>query len=305
MPADIITPIIRNKFRCSCGYRNEFRLDCFSILPVDSKPLFEFLRSCENSIKLIFNETKIHGTYSNQMMEKSLLNKEGNAVTSFIWMGGATNESVKCLSNALKGQHNQLTELVLLDINDITDESVQCLSDALKSQNCKLRRLAFIPDTNVFERVKIQTEFGSDHSEDEGFVSGCRIGDKGIKCLCDALKDEQCKLKELYLNRYDITENGFKYLTDAIGSENCKLELLIICNGIENNRRIVNSPAFEELCTIAEEKNIDIKHFYYHENEKGCVRRSYCRYYKSSPSHSEAYAVQCGNREMSPNPEYI
>ena len=243
--------------------------NCVSITPVDSKPLFEFLRSREDR-KLVFNLSTIQGTYSYQMMEKSLFNKEGNAVTSFVWNGGATNESVKCLSNVLKGQHNQLTELVLLDINDITEESVQCLSDALKSQNCKLRRLAFIPDTNVFERVKIQTErvkiqteFRSDPSENKGFVSaGCRIGDEIIKCLCDALKDERCKLKELYLNRYDITENGFKYLTDAIGNENCKLTVLNICNRTEYNRRIPNSPAFEELCKIAKEKHVIIYHLY-------------------------------------------
>ena len=261
MPEDIITPIIRDKSRCI----KAFFFDCLSITPVDSKPLFEFFLFCKHSIQLIFNNSTIQGTYSYHTMEKSLLNKEGNTVTTFVWLGGATNESVKCLSNALKGQHNQLTELVLQDMTGITDESVQCLSDALKSENCKLTRLIFIPDMNAFGRVEIQTEFGSDHSEVKGFVSGCRIGDKGIKCLCDALKDQQCKLEKLCLSRYDITENGFKYLTDAIGNENCKLKLLVICNSIKYNRRIVNSPACNELYTIAEEKNIVISHSYDYE----------------------------------------
>ena len=111
-------------------------------------------------------------------MEKSF-NKEGNAVKSFTWDGGAQNESIKYLSNVLKGKHNQLEELILVDISDITDECIKYLSVALKNENCKLTRLVLIPDVSVNGK--------------EGKISpgnGCKIGEERIRCLCDALQDE-------------------------------------------------------------------------------------------------------------------
>ena len=192
-------------------------LEEVSIRPVDSTTLFEFFSNF--SLPLIFKAVKIEVKYSYEMMEKSLLNKQGNTVTSFTWDGGAKNESVAHLSNALKSEYNQLVELILADIPDIRDESIKYLSDALKNENCKLTRLVLMPDVNVFEKV---AEINSNNE--------CKIGEEGIRCLCDALKHEQCKLEELYFSRYDITEEGFKYFTEALRNENCKLKQLGICN---------------------------------------------------------------------------
>lgn len=201
---DIIQPVIEKEFK---KREDPNLLEEVSIKPVDSTTLFEFFSNF--SVPLIFKAVEIEGKYSYEMMEKSLFNKEGNSVTSFTWDGGAKNESVKHLSNFLKGEHNQLVELILADISDITDESVKYLSDALKNENCKLARFVFIPDISVFERV---VEVNS--------VNGCKIWEEGIQCLCEALKDGQCKLEKLFLSRYDITEEGFKYLTDALQNEN-------------------------------------------------------------------------------------
>ena len=240
----IIQPVIEKEFK---KREDPNLLENVSIKPVDSTTLFGFFSNF--SVPLIFKAVEIEGKYSYEMMEKSLLNKEGNTVTSFTWDGGAKNESVVYVSNALKGKHNQLVELILANISDITDESIKYLSDALKNENCKLTRLVLIPDVSVFEKV---AEVNSGNE--------CKIMEEGIRCLCDALKHEQCKLEELYLSRYDIAEEGFKYLTDALRNENCKLKQLGICNDIAEDHRIVDSPACAELYRVEEEKNIAITH---------------------------------------------
>ena len=252
---DVIKPIIKEA-------NLPIVLECVTIRPFDCTRFFEFVCSRENTTELFFLQSTIQDSYTYQMMEGKLFNNKGNAITSFTWLGGATNESLKSLSNALKNENNQLTELVLVDITDLTDEAIAHLSDALKSENCKLAKLVLIPDLNMFWRKKIQAAFGSDGREGQGLVSGCNIGDKGIECLCEALKDNQCKLKTLCLSRYDITEESFKYLTDALRNENCKLKQLGICNDAKDDHRIIDSPACDELYEIAQEKNIIISHMF-------------------------------------------
>ncbi|KAJ7392233.1 hypothetical protein OS493_013610 [Desmophyllum pertusum] len=46
---------------------------------------------------------------------------------------------------------------------------------------------------------------------------------QGVSHLCDALKDANCKLTELDLNRNKITEQGVSHLCDALKDLNCKL----------------------------------------------------------------------------------
>ena len=54
-------------------------------------------------------------------------------------------------------------------------------------------------------------------------LSNNNINDEGVKHLCDALKNENCKLTNLNLGRNNINDEGIKHLCDALKNENCKL----------------------------------------------------------------------------------
>ena len=49
------------------------------------------------------------------------------------------------------------------------------------------------------------------------------INDEGVKHLCDALKNENCKLTNLNLSRNNINYEGVKHLCDAAKIHNVKL----------------------------------------------------------------------------------
>ena len=49
------------------------------------------------------------------------------------------------------------------------------------------------------------------------------IEEQGVSHLCDALKDENCKLTSLNLGNNCITDQGLSHLFDALKDENCKL----------------------------------------------------------------------------------
>ena len=52
------------------------------------------------------------------------------------------------------------------------------------------------------------------------------ITDQGVSHLCDALKDEHCKLTQMNLTKNSITEQGVSHLCDALKDEHCKLTQL-------------------------------------------------------------------------------
>ena len=52
------------------------------------------------------------------------------------------------------------------------------------------------------------------------------VTDQGVSHLCDALKDEHCKLTQLWLDRNSIADQGVSHLCDALKNEHCKLTQL-------------------------------------------------------------------------------
>ena len=59
-------------------------------------------------------------------------------------------------------------------------------------------------------------------------LGGTILRDQGVTHLCDALKDENCKLTKLYLGGNDIRDQGVTHLCDALKDENCKLTTLYL-----------------------------------------------------------------------------
>ena len=68
------------------------------------------------------------------------------------------------------------------------------------------------------------------------------ITDQGAKDISDALKNDNCKLNQLYLDGYRIGSTGAKHLSDALKNENCKLSLLKLGEDITDSEIELNFP---------------------------------------------------------------
>ena len=79
-------------------------------------------------------------------------------------------------------------------------------------------------------------------------LSTNNINDEGVKHLCDALKNKNCKLTNLYLYANNIND-GVKHLCDALENENCKLTNL---NLSDNN---INGEGVKHLCDALKNEN--------------------------------------------------
>ena len=81
----------------------------------------------------------------------------------------------------------------------------------------------------------------------------CRnnINDEGVKYLCDALKNEDCKLTNLYLRDNHINDEGVKHLCDALKNKNCKLtNLYLYANNINDGVKHLCDALKNENCKL-------------------------------------------------------
>ena len=80
-------------------------------------------------------------------------------------------------------------------------------------------------------------------------LSENNITDEGVKHLCDALKNENCKLTNLDITKNNINDEGVKHLCDALKNENCKLTDLNLCY----NK--INDEGVKQLCDALKNEN--------------------------------------------------
>ncbi|XP_048036232.1 ribonuclease inhibitor-like [Megalobrama amblycephala] len=118
-----------------------------------------------------------------------------------------TEKQCVILTSALKSNPSHLRELNLSG-NELGDSGVKNLSDLLMNPQFKLEKL-HLSVCSITEKqcVILISALKSNPSHlRELDLSENKLGDSGVKHLCDVLKDSHCKLERLSLQNCGITD---------------------------------------------------------------------------------------------------
>ncbi|XP_073722029.1 protein NLRC3-like isoform X2 [Misgurnus anguillicaudatus] len=124
-----------------------------------------------------------------------------------------TDEGCVALTSALRSNPSHLTHLDLSNNDNLRDSGVKLISDVLKNPDSKLKILklwGFI----------ITAEGNAALTSNPLHVKQLNnnVGDSEVKLISDVLKNPDCKLQKLELERCNITDEGCVALTSALRS---------------------------------------------------------------------------------------
>uniref|UniRef100_A0A8C1RBA6 NACHT domain-containing protein n=1 Tax=Cyprinus carpio TaxID=7962 RepID=A0A8C1RBA6_CYPCA len=130
---------------------------------------------------------------------------------------GVTDEGCAAVTSALRSNPSHLKELDL-SLNKI--DAVNLFSYVLQNPHCKLEKLG-LSDCGITDEgcAALASALRSNplHLR-ELDLSGNKLGDLGVKCLCAGLEDPNCKLEILWLSDCGVTDEGCAALTSALRS---------------------------------------------------------------------------------------
>ncbi|XP_053541669.1 NACHT, LRR and PYD domains-containing protein 3 isoform X9 [Ictalurus punctatus] len=169
-------------------------------------------------------------------------------------------EAYKCLTDIFRRNSLLHTEL---DLNNNTPEHVKVkhLSALLQDPHYRLQKLTLWNSVNEKSCTDLASALCTNPSHIRVLdLSGCELGDSGVKKLCDLLKKHECKLetlllwksvneksctdlasalctnpshiRELDLSWCRLGDSGVRKLCDLLKKHECKLEKLQLCNSL-------------------------------------------------------------------------
>ncbi|XP_058882713.1 NACHT, LRR and PYD domains-containing protein 12-like [Acipenser ruthenus] len=132
---------------------------------------------------------------------------------------GLTFECCEDLASALRTNHSNLTELDLSSNDKLGDSGMRLLCAALKDPNCKLQTLKLV-GCRLTSRCceDLASALRTNHSTltELDLGGNDKLGDSGVRLLCAALRDPNCKLQTLKLVDCDLTSLCCEDLASAL-----------------------------------------------------------------------------------------
>uniref|UniRef100_A0A8C1UZ18 Si:dkey-23k10.2 n=1 Tax=Cyprinus carpio TaxID=7962 RepID=A0A8C1UZ18_CYPCA len=144
---------------------------------------------------------------------------------------GLTEESCVPLAKSLCSEASCVIELNL-SANTLKDEGVKIISKGLQNPHCKLEilRLRNCDITNEGCTLLNSVLTSKSSQLRELDLSENKLGDLGLKLLCDALLSPHCKLENLTINDCGVTVEGCAALASVMKSNLSHLKYLDLSN---------------------------------------------------------------------------
>ncbi|XP_059816980.1 NACHT, LRR and PYD domains-containing protein 3-like [Hypanus sabinus] len=172
-----------------------------------------------------------------------------------LWLGdvGLTDSGVEDLASALS-TNTSLTELDMSE-NKLGDSGVKNVSAALRNPECKIQKLGLtrvsLTDSGAEDLV---SALSANPSLMELNLSGNELGDSGVKLLSAALRNPECKIQKLWLDKVGLTDSGTEELISALSTNPSLTVLNLGLNSLTDRsvpalyRLILTLPNLEWIC---------------------------------------------------------
>ncbi|XP_072132798.1 NACHT, LRR and PYD domains-containing protein 3-like isoform X2 [Mobula birostris] len=169
-----------------------------------------------------------------------------------LWLNnvGLTDSGAQDLISALS-TNPSLTELNL-SANELGDSGVKLVSAALRNPECKIQKLELIrvglTDSGVED---LASALSTNPSLTELHLSNNKLGDSGVKLVCAALRNPECKLQKLELYNVGLSDSGAEDLVSALSTNTSLSELELGSNSLTDRsvpalrRLILTLPSLE------------------------------------------------------------
>uniref|UniRef100_A0A4W3H626 Uncharacterized protein n=1 Tax=Callorhinchus milii TaxID=7868 RepID=A0A4W3H626_CALMI len=135
------------------------------------------------------------------------------------------------MASALCTNHS-LTELILND-NDLGDCGVKRLCKALKNPKCKVQKLWLDSNNLTADCTEdLASALSRNHSLTELILNDNELGDCGVKRMCGALRNPECKIQKLGLESNNLTADCTEDLTSALSTNYSLTDLILNDNNL-------------------------------------------------------------------------
>ncbi|XP_072892597.1 NACHT, LRR and PYD domains-containing protein 12-like [Hemitrygon akajei] len=182
-------------------------------------------------------------------------------IQQLVLMGvGLTDSGVEDLASALS-TNPSLTDLDL-SVNKLGDSGVKLVSAALRNPECKIQKLRLrdvsLTDSGAEDLV---SALSTNPSLTDLDLSVNKLGDSGVKLVSAALRNPECKIQKLRLDKVGLTDSGAEDLVSALSTKPSLTDLDLSGNKLgDSGVKLVSAALMNPECKIQklELNNVDL-----------------------------------------------
>ncbi|XP_059818189.1 NACHT, LRR and PYD domains-containing protein 3-like isoform X2 [Hypanus sabinus] len=173
-----------------------------------------WLYKCQD---LRLGENKL-GDSGVKLVSEALRNMECKIQKLCLGAVGLTDSGVEDLASPL----SKISSLMELDLvsNKLGDSGVKLLSTVLRNPECKIQKLGLnevgLTDSGAEDLV---SALSTNHSLMELDLGSNKLGDSGVKLVSAALRNPECKIQKLWLDKVSLTDSGAADLVSALSAK--------------------------------------------------------------------------------------
>ncbi|XP_062895448.1 LOW QUALITY PROTEIN: NACHT, LRR and PYD domains-containing protein 12-like [Mobula hypostoma] len=182
----------------------------------------------------------------------ALRNPECKIQTLGLYDVGLTDSGAEDLASALS-TNPSLTELNLSG-NKLGDSGVKLVSAALRNPECKLQEL-WLDNVGLTDSgaEDLASALSTNPSLTMLDLSDNELGDSGVKLMSAALRNPECKIRKLRLDRVGLTDSGAEDLASALSTNPSLTELRLSDNELgDSGVKLVSAALRNPECKVQE-----------------------------------------------------